>query len=111
MLKFMKQSAFLQYMNSVLQPLLQHEKEGCYLRVSRKSNVVKKFVPFVLAFVVDSAEGYYICGTRAGKMKCRMCENITSDFNPNVVPSLRLSKDYKSYQEEGERYMKVLICC
>ena len=110
----MKQASTLQYLDTVLQPLLQHLHAGVSLGVS-KSNVIKKFVPFVLAFSVDSAEGYTICGTRPGKLKCRMCESVTSDFNPRINVPLRKSELYSMFQQRGYRciyatYM-LLICC
>lgn len=104
-LKYMKTMALLQFLDCVCKPLLEHADTGISLRVSSKPDVVKKFVPFLLAFSVDSAEGYQICGTKAGHRKCRMCEALTYNFNPKEKPDIRTSNTYVSKQQSGHRYI------
>lgn len=102
-LKYMKTMSLLSFLDCVCKPLLQHADTGIALRVSNTSDVVYKFVPFLLAFSVDSAEGYQICGTKAGNRKCRMCEAFTYNFNPEERPHARTSNEHISAQEGGHR--------
>ena len=107
-MKYLKSTALLEYIDSVCHPLLDYLDTGISLRISRNGDVIKNFVPFLLAFSVDSAEGFQICGTKAGHRKCRMCEAFTYDFNPKQIPAKRRNDDASlSYQELGYRCLLV----
>lgn len=68
--------------------------------------VVKRFVPFLLGFSIDTEEGNRLCGFRAGKHKCRMCEGEAWNFNPLLINNERNSEVYQFYHRFGEAAWK-----
>lgn len=75
--KFLKAKAYYDYLDHLLQPIKEAQLNGVLLRIGQGPlSCVKKIVPYVMMFSVDSAEGYELCGTTRGLLKCRLCEGI-----------------------------------
>lgn len=104
-LLYLKNKCKLQFLETILKPILNAQKKGIYLTIKNSDplgpRLLKKFVPYLFGFSVDSAEGYKLTGTRPGERKCRLCESIPSDYLNNNI-KLRHSLQYYKYHKYGE---------
>lgn len=102
---YLKNKAKYLFLEQFLSTITKCQERGIYLTVKGKngSRIIKKFVPFLFGFAVDTAEAYKLTGTRPGVRKCRLCESIPSNFHDNSVLSIRHSKEYVIYQRDGEK--------
>lgn len=111
---YLKNKCKLEFLNEFLKPILEAQKKGIYLTLKNNPaypgppRILKKFVPYLFGFSVDSAEGYKITGTRPGGRKCRLCESIPSDYMDSNI-QLRHSLQYSKYQSFGETAWKQKI--